>query len=134
MGENNRNLTDAEWNVMECLWQKSPRTGRETIDWLKERMGWSRSTTLTHLRRMEAKGAVGSRTVDGLKTFIPLVKREDAVLRETNDFLGRIYKGSLSLMVSQLTQKQALPQDEIEELYAILDQMKADTEGETEPK
>ena len=72
--------------------------------------------------------------MDGLKTFIPLVKREDAVLRETNDFLGRIYNGSVSLMVSQLTQKQALPQEEIEELYAILDQMKADAEGDAELK
>ena len=128
------NLTDMEWNVMELLWEKGQVTGREATEHMEAELDWCRSTTLTHLRRMEAKGAVGSRTVDGLKTFIPLVKREDAVLRETNDFLGRIYKGSLSLMVSQLTQKQALPQEEIEELYAILDQMKADTEGETEPK
>ena len=128
------NLTDIEWNVMELLWEKGQVTGREATEHMEAELDWSRSTTLTHLRRMEAKGAVGSRTVDGLKTFEPLVKREDAVLQETTDFLGRIYKGSLSLMVSQLTQKQALPQDEIEELYAILDQMKADTEGETEPK
>ena len=128
------NLTDIEWNVMELLWEKGQVTGREATEHMEAELGWSRSTTLTHLRRMEAKGAVGSRTVDGLKTFIPLVKREDAVLRETNDFLGRIYKGSLSLMVSQLTQKQALPQEEIEELYAILDQMKADAEGDAELK
>ena len=128
------NLTDMEWNVMELLWEKGQVTGREATEHMEAELDWSRSTTLTHLRRMEAKGAVGSRTVDGLKTFIPLVKREDAVRRETNDFLGRIYKGSLSLMVSQLTQKQALPQEEIEELYAILDQMKADAEGDAELK
>ena len=128
------NLTDIEWNVMELLWEKGQVTGREATEHMEAELGWSRSTTLTHLRRMEAKGAVGSRTVDGLKTFEPLVKREDAVLRETNDFLGRIYNGSLSLMVSQLTQKQALPQEEIEELYAILDQMKADAEGDAELK
>ena len=128
------NLTDIEWNVMELLWEKGQVTGREATEHMEAELDWSRSTTLTHLRRMEAKGAVGSRTVDGLKTFIPLVKREDAVLQETTDFLGRIYKGSLSLMVSQLTQKQALPQEEIEELYAILDQMKADAEGDAELK
>ena len=128
------NLTDMEWNVMELLWEKGQVTGREATEHMEAELDWRRSTTLTYLRRMEAKGAVGSRTVDGLKTFIPLVKREDAVLRETNDFLGRIYKGSLSLMVSQLTQKQALPQEEIEELYAILDQMKADAEGDAELK
>ena len=124
------NLTDMEWNVMELLWEKGQATGREATDYMEAELGWSRSTTLTHLRRMEAKGAVGSRTVDGLKTFQPLVKREEAVLQETEDFLSRIYKGSVSLMVSHLTQKQALPQEEIDELYAILEQMKAGDAGE----
>ena len=95
MGKQHINLTDAEWNVMECLWEKSPRTGRETIDYLKERMGWSRSTTLTLLRRMEEKGAVGSELSGDVKKFIPLISREQAALQETEDFLGRVYKGSL---------------------------------------
>ena len=125
------NITDMEWNVMELLWEKGQATGREATEYMEAELGWSRSTTLTHLRRMEAKGAVGSRTVDGLKTFQPLVKREGAVLQETEDFLSRIYKGSVSLMVSHLTQKQALPQEEIDELYAILEQMKA---GDAEEK
>ena len=55
-----------------------------------------------------------------MKSFRPLVRREDAALRETEDFLGRVYKGSLSLMVSSLTKKQSLPQKEIDELYALL--------------
>ena len=32
-------LTEAEWMVMECLWEKSPRTGRETVEWLNQKMG-----------------------------------------------------------------------------------------------
>ena len=114
------NLTDAEWNVMECLWEKSPRTGRETIDWLKERMGWSRSTTLTLLRRMEEKGAVGSDAQKEPKHFFPLITREQAALSETESFLDRVYKGSLGMMLSAFTQKQKLSKSEIDELYAIL--------------
>lgn len=120
------NLTDAEWNVMECLWEKSPRTGREATQWLEERMGWNRSTTLTLLRRMEAKGAVASDTDGGVKTFRPLVRREDAALQETENFLSRVYKGSLSLMVSSLTKKQSLPREEIDELYALLKEWEED--------
>ena len=118
------NLSDMEWNVMELLWERGQVTGREATEYMEKQLGWSRSTTLTHLRRMEAKGAVGSSMEDGLKTFAPLIQREDAVLHETESFLSRIHKGSLSLMVSSLTQKQALPQEEIDELYAILDQLK----------
>lgn len=123
MSTQNINLTSAEWSVMECLWDKSPRTGREATEWLEERMGWNRSTTLTLLRRMEAKGAVASDAEGSIKSFRPLVRREDAALQETEDFLGRVYQGSLSLMVSTLTKKQALSQAELDELYGILQQM-----------
>ena len=123
MNEKNLTLTEAEWAVMECLWEKSPRTGRETVAWLDQKMGWTRSTVLTMLRRLEAKGAVAGDTEGELKTFRPLIAREDVAVRETENLLDRAYKGSLSLLVSSLTKKQSLPQNEIDELYAILREM-----------
>ena len=118
-------LTDAEWAVMECLWEKEPRTGREVVQWLGKRMGWTRSTSLTLLRRLEAKGAVAGEADGDRKVFRPLIRREDAALRETESLLDRVYKGSVSLMVSALTKKQPLRQEEIDELYSILRQMEA---------
>lgn len=123
MIDKNLTLTEAEWTVMECLWEKSPRTGRETVAWLDQKMGWTRSTVLTMLRRLEAKGAVAGDTEGELKTFRPLIAREDVAVRETENLLDRAYKGSLSLLVSSLTKKQTLPQNEIDELYAILREM-----------
>lgn len=125
MSTENVCLTAAEWNVMECLWEQSPRTGREATQWLEERMGWNRSTTLTLLRRLEGKGAVASDTERGVKSFRPLLRREEAALQETENLLSRAYHGSLSLMVSSLTKKQSLPQEEIDELYALLQELEA---------
>ena len=116
-------LTEAEWAVMECLWEKEPRTGREVVQWLGKCMGWTRSTSLTLLRRLEAKGAVAGEADGDRKVFRPLIRREDAALRETESLLDRVYKGSVSLMVSALTKKQPLRQEEIDELYSILRQM-----------
>ena len=129
MNDINIALTEAEWTVMECLWEKSPRTGRETVAWLEQKMGWTRSTTLTMLRRLEAKGAVAGDTEGELKTFRPLIAREDVAVRETENLLERAYKGSLSLLVSSLTKKQSLPQNEIDELYAILREMEGKNNG-----
>lgn len=123
MNNKHISLTEAEWSVMECLWEKSPRTGRETVDWLNNRMGWTRSTTLTLLRRLEAKGAVEGDSRSEVKTFRPLIVREEVAVQETENLLERAYKGSLSLLVSSLTKKQSLPQKEIDELYAILREM-----------
>ena len=129
MNDKNIALTEAEWAVMECLWEKSPRTGRETVAWLDQKMGWTRSTVLTMLRRLEAKGAVAGDTEGELKTFRPLIAREEVAVRETENLLDRAYKGSLSLLVSSLTRKQSLPQNEIDELYALLRELEGKKEG-----
>ena len=118
--EHEQHLTAAEWNLMECLWERAPRTGRECVESLKESVGWSRSTTLTMLRRMTEKGLIDCQEENGMNVYAPLVRREDAVTRETDGFLSRVYHGSVSLMVSAITRKQALTQEEIDELYAIL--------------
>jgi len=123
MPTENINLTAAEWSVMECLWEKSPRTGREVTQYLEEKSGWNRSTTLTLLSRLEAKGAVSGNSEGSKKTFSAALKREDAAMHETEDFLSRVYHGSLSMMVSSLTKKQALPQTEIDKLYAMLKEL-----------
>jgi BlaI family penicillinase repressor len=119
MDGNETSLTPAEWSLMECLWEKAPRTGREAVDYLREQVGWTRSTTLTMLRRMTEKGLIQCRE-GKVREYTPLVEREAAVLRETEDFLSRVYKGSVSLMMSALTQKQTLSKAELDELYAIL--------------
>ena len=113
-------LTPAEWHVMECLWEHTPRTGREAVEWLSANVGWSRSTTLTMLRRMTEKGLIRCEDAEGLKIYFPLVEREQAAMRETEDFLSRVYNGSLSLMLSAMTKKAELSREEIDELYDIL--------------
>lgn len=119
-------LSPAEWRVMECLWEKSPLTGRELTEKLGQEMGWNRSTTLTLLRRMEAKGTVSADSSGTVKQYFPAVQRADAAMQETENFLHRVYHGSLSLMVSALTRKKALPQKEIDELYAMLQKLEGD--------
>ena len=114
------NLTAAEWNLMECLWESAPRSGREAVEYMKKHTGWSRSTTLTMLRRMTEKGIISCGEEGGLKIYAPLVEREDAAQQETKDFLGRVYKGSLGLMMSAMTKKQELSREEIDELYDLL--------------
>ncbi len=123
MENGNIALTEAEWEVMQCLWDRSPMTGREVTENLHTRMGWSRSTSLTLLRRLEAKGAVVGNTDSDVKLFRPLIGKDEVAVRETQSLLNRAYKGSLSLLVSAFTKDQTLSQNEIDELYSILREM-----------
>lgn len=118
------NLTEGEWYVMECLWESSPRTGREAVEYLKEHNNWSRSTTLTMLRRMTEKGIIRCDESGEMRNYYPLVERSAVVIEETENFLERIFNGSITSMVCAFTEKQSLSKDEIDELYAILDRAK----------
>lgn len=127
MADQQISLTQTEWSVMECLWAAGPLTGREVIQRMEKSCGWSRSTTLTLLSRLEHKGAVESVPAEkGPKVFSSVLRREDAALGETKDFLDRVYQGSLSLMVSALTKKQALSRKELDELYELLKGLEAE--------
>ena len=112
-------LAPAEWNIMECLWERAPQTGRELTEQLEASTGWSRS--------MVGKGVVTCDTEGTKNTFSPAVRREDAALAETETFLDRVYQGSLSMMVSAMTRRQAISKEEIDELYELLRQMEEGT-------
>ena len=115
-------VTDSEWYVLDCLWQQSPQTAMELVEALSRRVGWAKSTTITTLRRMEEKGLVRSETIGKAKHYTPLVAREEAEIEETHTFLDRVYRGSVGLMVSTMARRQALTQEDIAQLRAILDQ------------
>ena len=44
-------------------------------------------------------------------------------MSETADLIERVYRGSLSQLVSTFTKKQALSREEIDELYSMLRRM-----------
>ena len=115
-------VTDSEWYVLDCLWQQSPQTAMELVEALSRRVGWAKSTTLTTLRRMEAKGLLAGETVGRSRRYTPLVDRETATVRETSGFLDRVYRGSVGHMVSTMARRQGLTEEDLAELRAILAQ------------
>ena len=116
----NINLTNSEWYVLDCLWERSPMTVMELVAALGDRLGWAKSTTITTLRRMEDKGLVHCDLEGRTKHYTPMVSRDRAARRETRSFLDKVYRGSVGLMMSALAEDQALSKAEIDELYEIL--------------
>lgn len=117
-----RELSEAEWHVLESLWAESPKVGSQIVVDMERRKGWSRSTTLTMLRRMTDKGLISCDDSGKMKTYASLVLREEAVKKETESFLNRVYQGSVSMLLNSFVEKQKLSAGEIKELREILDQ------------
>ena len=115
------NLSDNEWKLMNLLWADAPRTITELVYQLKEDTGWSKHTVISMLSRLEAKGAVTHDEGGRAKRYAPLLRREDAARAETENFLSKVYGGSLGLMMSAMAQSKVLTEEDIAELSAILE-------------
>lgn len=124
-----KELSGAEWNLMESLWEYSPKVGSQIVSDMAARTGWSRSTTLTMLRRMTEKGLIACEDSGQMKTYAPLIEREEAVRKETESFLNRVYNGSISLLVSGFVDRQKLTEQEIAELRQLLEKAEGDRDA-----
>ena len=113
-------LTGSEWSVLDSLWQESPQTVMQLVANLSKSVGWAKSTTITTLRRMEEKGLVHCEIAGKGKSYTPAVEQEQAEISETRNFLDRVYRGSVGLMMSAMAQRQELSREEIAELREIL--------------
>lgn len=123
--EKQTTLSNSEWIIMEQLWMKS-HTLMELVAILGQRVGWSKSTIATMVRRMEEKGVIIHTEQGRTKLFSPAVSRMEVTTRETKNLLQRAYHGSLGLLVNTMVQSQNLTKEDIEELYSILKKAEED--------
>lgn len=114
-------LSDGEWKLMNRLWERTPMTIMELTAALREETGWGKNTVITMLSRLEAKGAVQCEKLDRAKQYYPVLKKQDAARTETENFLGKVYGGSLGLMMSAMVESRRLTEADVAELSAILE-------------
>lgn len=113
-------LSQSEWRIANLLWKKSPRTITQLTAALKDETGWTKHTVISYLARMEAKGAIRYEEGARAKLYYPAIDQNEAVLSETEEFLGRVFDGRMGLMVSTMIENRALSREDIAELYDII--------------
>lgn len=118
-------LSEAEWKVMNVLWEEAPRTIMQLTRRFQATTGWTKHTIMTFLKRMEDKGAVFYETGARAKLYYPKIERREAVLQETEEFLERVFDGRMGLMLNTMVEQRALSGQEIAELYEILERAEA---------
>lgn len=113
-------LSNAEWRIMNLLWDKNPETIAGMVDAFKGTTNWDRHVIIVMLKRMEAKNAVAFKTIGRTKHYYPVADREQVCMQETENFLDRVYKGSLGLMLTTMVKQEKISKEELEKLRKIL--------------
>ena len=113
-------ISDAEWEVMRVLWQRSPLTASDVVEALAERKDWSPATIKTLLNRLVGKRAVGFEAQGKRYLYSPKVGREECVRQESRSFLSRVFGSSPGPMLVQFVKEAQLTDAEIRQLKQIL--------------
>ncbi len=113
-------VTDAEWKILEVLWDRNPRTMAEITKALEPETGWTRHTVITLLKRMEEKGTVAVDETGPAKRYTPRVSRSEASTEQTRKFLTHVFRGNAALLVNQLVSDGELSDRDLEELMKLL--------------
>ena len=120
-------LSEAEWKVMNYLWEEAPRTIMQITNHFKETTGWTKHTVMTFLRRIKKKGAVHYEEGERAKLFYPDIEKTEAAFQETEEFLDKVFNGRLGLMLNTMVERKSLSGEEITELYEILKRAEEDS-------
>lgn len=118
-------LSETEWTVMKALWDRSPLTLGEIYSAVNRERGWTRATVYVMLKRLIAKGAVGTSEEGRVTEYRALIGRPDAAADETLSLIERVYDGSVGMLFASLTERKPLSVQEIDELQKILDNAKS---------
>ena len=113
-------LTEAEWKVMNALWEGHPATARDVLERIEEETGWAYTTVKTMLERLAEKGAVRLRRKGKATAYRPALSREDARRSALRALADRAFDGALAPMLHFLASSERLDKKERAELIRML--------------
>ncbi|HET9335216.1 MAG TPA: BlaI/MecI/CopY family transcriptional regulator [Sphingomicrobium sp.] len=119
-------ISDAELEVMEALWAAGqPLTAAEVAEGIDPNRGWSLPTVKTMLSRLVAKGALKHREDGRRFLYSPAIEREAYVGHESRRFVEKLFGGRISPLVASLAEEQAIDEDDIAAIEALLKELKS---------
>jgi BlaI family penicillinase repressor len=131
MAKRRIHLTEAEFAVLEPLWQFGPQTIRQLTARLYPGESVSDYATVQKLlERLETKRTVVRDRSALAHVFSAAVKREDLIDDQLQDIADRLCDGSLVPVLNQLVRRVSLSQAERQQLRKLLETHPRRSSGE----
>ena len=118
-------ISQAEFPLMEHIWEHHPISAAELAVFAEQQFGWKKNTTYTVIKRLVERGAL-SRSAVGW-TVEPLITREQVQQDETEELIDRVFRGSQMQFLAAFLQREKISEEELEMLKKLI----ADKENET---
>ncbi len=117
-------ITDAEFLVMDALWQEAPLAAADVSARLVRRTGWSAQTVKTLLARLVDKGAIAAEADGRRYLYRPILAREDYAQQAAHSLVSRLFGGKAAPLVAHLADAGELSDEDIKDIEALLEDIK----------
>ena len=132
MAKNKCELTEAEWDIIQVVWQHEPCAAPTVQEELADRKQWTYSTVKTLMDRMATKGLLTTERIRNLILYRAAVSRADAQQGELMRTVKRAFGGAFTPMM-QFMLDNNLTQDQLDELETLIRKKRVEA-GSSEAK
>ena len=115
-------ISDAEWQVMNVVWDGQPLTAQEVIGKLEDQAAWAPATVKTMLHRLTKKNVLRYELQGNRYVYRSRVRRSDCIRQASRSFLERVFGGESAPLLAHFLRSAKLSPDEIAELRKILNE------------
>lgn len=110
-------IFESEYRFCLVLWEHEPIRSTELARICREKLGWSKTTTYTVIRRLSERGVVKNENA----VVTSLVSKEQAQCSELDELMEKKFEGSLPAFIAAFGKHQNLTETEIEEIRRIIE-------------
>ena len=122
-------LTEAEWQIMNALWEGWPATARQIADRLPEEVNWAYTTIKTMLTRLADKKAVKEAKKGNVGIYEPVLTRSDARRKAVTTLLDQAFDGAFGPLMHFLVEDEKLSAKEKRQLLETLQKHDSEKKG-----
>ncbi|MBQ3136302.1 MAG: BlaI/MecI/CopY family transcriptional regulator [Clostridia bacterium] len=110
-------IFESEYRFCLILWENEPVSSRVLSELCKDKLGWSKTTTYTVIKRLSDRGVVKNENA----VVTSLISKEQAQKAEVNEMLESKFEGSLPAFIAAFSKKKKLTEKEIEQIINIIE-------------
>jgi predicted transcriptional regulator len=118
-----RELTKAEEQIMQVIWQLGPSFIKEILAEIPEPKP-AYTTVSTIVRILEQKGFVDHKAYGTTHQYFPLISKDEYSHFSMKKMLENYFDGSLQQMVSFFSKREKMDQKEMDDLLKLVEQLK----------
>lgn len=113
-----KKLYDSELKIMEILWKQGEVTAKKIAEELYEKIGWSKTTTYTVIKKCIDKGAIERREPNF--RCHALISKEEAQKYETHELIEKMYDGRPDKLIAAVIGEKSLDKAGIMRLKELI--------------